>query len=156
MSEKFSVKEVVEQAVRAEQLGYRFYTEMAERFRENARLHDLFATLAGKELIHERNFKELHDCVGDAEPEGWEDVSEYMRAFVESEFFLGSGKALTSMERIRTPAEAVNFAIGFEKETLLYFLGVRDAVKQREIVDEIINEERSHVMWLNRFKERFL
>lgn len=56
------------------------------------------------------------------------------------------------MDGIKTAADAVNYALGFEKETLLYFYGVRDAVKEKDVVDEVINEEKSHIMWLNAFK----
>ena len=48
--------------------------------------------------------------------------------------------------------DAVKFALGFEKETLLYFWELRSLVKEKEIVDEVINEEKSHIMWLDTFK----
>lgn len=150
--EKFTIREALEQAVQTEKLGYQFYTAMVKRFKENERLDKLFTTLAEKELRHEKTYSDLKDTVGDAEPEGWEDISQYMRAMVESEFFLGKNKSLPSMNRINTIEDAVNFALGFEKETLLYFYGIRDAVREKEIVDEIINEEKSHIMWLNSFK----
>jgi len=158
MSEKvFSVSEVVEMAVRTERLGYDFYTEMADRFKEDKALSQLFSTLAEKERIHEEKYRELHGMIGEETPEGWEDVSEYMRAFVESEFFLGGGeKALQRMRAVGDVAGAVEFALGFEKETLLYFLGLRDAVRQKEIVETIIAEERTHIMWLNKFKRENL
>ena len=154
--ERFSIREVIEQAVRTERLGYEFYSSMAERFREKERVKDLFDTLAHKEKIHEERFRELQGIIGDEEVEGWEDVSEYMRALVESRFFLGSEKALARMRDAKDAAEAVEFALAFEKETLLYFIALRKAVREKEIVDEIINEEQSHIMWLNRFKGRFL
>jgi rubrerythrin len=50
--------------------------------------------------------------------------------------------------------DAIKFAIGFEKETMLYFMGLKDAVKNKEIVDEIINEEKSHIRWLIAFGEK--
>ena len=150
--EKFTIREALEQAVQTEKLGYQFYTAMAKRFKENERLDKLFTTLAEKELRHEKTYSDLKNTVGDAEPEGWEDISQYMRAMVESEFFLGKNKALPSMDKLNTIEDAVNFAIGFEKETLLYFYGIRDAVREKEIVDEIINEEKSHIMWLSSFK----
>ena len=151
MAERFSVREVVEQAVRTERLGYDYYSEMAEKFKDDEQLANLFKTLADKELVHEQRFKELFEIIGDEEPEGWDDVSEYMRAFVESEFFLASGKAMDRIKRIKSADEAADFALQFEKETLLYYIGLRDAVKEREILDEIINEEQSHIMWINRF-----
>ncbi len=153
--ENFSVREVVEQAIRTEKLGYEFYSEMAERFREERNLSDLFKTLAEKEVLHQKRFGELLEIIGDETPENWDEVSEYMRAFVESEFFLGSEKAVARMKGVKTAAEAVEYALGFEKETLHYYIALKKVVKEKEIVDEIINEEQSHVMWLQRFKGRF-
>lgn len=150
--ERFTIREVLEQAIQTEKLGYRFYTSMAEKFKADQGLVKLFSTLAEKELRHEKTYTELKETVGDAEPEGWDEVSPYLRAIVESEFFLGTNKSLPSMEHITSVAAAVDFAIGFEKETLLYFYGVKDAVREKELVEEVINEEKSHVMWLNAFK----
>lgn len=154
--ERFSIREVIEQAVQTERLGHHFYIAMAKRFGDNEGLRKLFETLAVKELRHEKAFAELKEITVDVEPGGWEEVSQYLRAIVESEFFLGKEKSLPSLEHVKTAADAVSFAIGFEKETLLYFYAIRDAVKEKEIVDEIINEERSHIMWLNQFGGSFL
>jgi rubrerythrin len=150
--EKFSVREVIEQAVQTERLGYQFYTVMKERFKDDQALVPLFTTLAQKELTHEKTFLGLKELVGDSEPEDWQEVEPYMRAIVESEFFLGKNKALPSMESIKSIDDAVTFAMKFEKDTLLYFVGVKDLVREKELVEEIINEEKSHIMWLAAFR----
>lgn len=151
--EKYSIREAVAQAVQAEKLGYQFYTSMAERFRADEGLNSLFTVLATKELQHEKRFSELLGILKDPEPAGWEEAEQYLRAIVESEFFLGKNKSLPSMEEVKTVEDAVSFAAGFEKDTLLYFYGIRDVVKEKEVIDEIINEERSHIRWLNRFRQ---
>ncbi len=153
--QKYSIREVIEQAVQTEKLGYQFYSTTAEKFRTDDGLNKLFSTLATKELRHEKAFTELLGIIKDEEPVDWEEAEPYLRAIVESEFFLGGNKSLPSMERIKSVEEAVKFALGFEKETLLYFYWLRDAVKEKEVVEEIINEERSHIMWLNKFRESF-
>lgn len=150
---KYSIREAVAQAVQAEKLGYQFYTSMAERFRADEGLNSLFTVLAAKELQHEKRFSELLGILKDPEPAGWEEAEQYLRAIVESEFFLGKNKSLSSMGKVKTVEDVVNFAIGFEKDTLLYFYGIRDAVKEKAVVDEIINEERSHIKWLNKFRQ---
>ena len=153
--EKYSISEVIEQAVQTEKLGYQFYTTMADRFKSYGDLKKLFEKLAAKELVHEKMFSELKEISGGVELEGWEEASQYLRAIVESEFFLGSHKALPALEHVSTIEAAVNFAMGFEKETLLYFHTIRDVVKEKDVVDEIINEEKSHIMWLNAFRKSF-
>jgi rubrerythrin len=151
---KYSIDEIMEMAVQTETLGYQFYTGMAEKFKKDDGLVKLFTTLATKEKQHEKTFAGLKDMVAKhgTEPVQWEEVSNYMRAFVESEFFLGRSKALPSMDHLKTVNDAVKFALGFEKETLLYFLELRSIVKEKEVIDEIINEEKSHIMWLDTFK----
>lgn len=151
--EKYSIREAVAQAVQAEKLGYQFYISMAERFRADEGLNSLFTVLAAKELQHEKRFSELLGILKDPEPAGWEEAEQYLRAIVESEFFLGKNKSLPSMEKVKTVEDAVSFAVGFEKDTLLYFYGIRDVVKEKEVIDEIINEERSHIRWLNKFRQ---
>ena len=148
----FSVSEVIEQAVQTERLGYEFYNEMAGRFEKHEELRKLFETLAIKELHHEKFFAGLREKAGTGGAEDWDEVSHYLRAIVESEFFLGSNKSLPSLEHIKTPEEAVKFALDFEKDTLLYFYSMRDIVKEKELIDKIIIEEKSHVVWLNRMK----
>ncbi|MHB8846438.1 MAG: ferritin family protein [Nitrospirota bacterium] len=150
----YNINEIIEMAVRTEILGYRFYTTMAKKFKKNAELADLFTTLASKEKVHEKTFSGLKKMVAKSGPEPveWDEVTNYMRAFVESEFFLGRTKSLPSMTRIRSVKDAVKFALGFEKETLLYFMELRKIVKEKEVVDEVINEEKSHIMWLAAFK----
>jgi rubrerythrin len=151
--EKYSISEVIEQAVQTEKLGYQFYTAMADRFKADSGLKKLFEKLAAKELVHEKRFSELKEMSGIPEPDGWEEASQYLRAIVESEFFLGSHKSLPDLKQVNTVGIAVDFAMGFEKETLLYFHTIRDVVREKDVVDEIINEEKSHIMWLNAFRK---
>ncbi|MCK5511683.1 MAG: hypothetical protein KAI96_02680, partial [Thermodesulfovibrionia bacterium] len=87
--EHFSIREIIEQAVQTERLGNGFYSNMAQRFKENDKLKNLFELLATKERQHEIKFSELKNKIKDEEPEGWEEASQYLRAIVESEFFLG-------------------------------------------------------------------
>ncbi|UCF87487.1 MAG: hypothetical protein JSV71_01895 [Nitrospiraceae bacterium] len=63
--EQFSVREVIEQAIQTEKLGFAFYTEVSKRFEKNGELKGLFETLALKEKKHERTFSELKEKVKD-------------------------------------------------------------------------------------------
>lgn len=150
--ENYSINEVLEQAVQTEKLGYEFYTSMAKRFAENEELGKLFDTLALKERSHEKRFQDLKETVKDDKLTDWYEVSKYLRVIVESEFFIGKEKSLPSLGHVTTISDAVEFALGFEKETLLYFYALRDVVQEKNAVDEIISEEKSHIAWLGNFK----
>ncbi len=152
---KYSIDEILEMAIQTEKLGYQFYNGMADKFKKDAGLVKLFTTLASKEKTHERTFTNLKDTVAKSgiEPVDWDEITKYMRAFVESEFFLGSGKSLPNMDHLKTVADVVRFALGFEKETLLYFMELRAVVKEKAPVDAVIDEEKSHIVWLDQFRK---
>ena len=152
--DKFSTREVIEQAVQTERLGCEFYTAMAKRFKENDKLKNLFEMLAVNEQQHEKRFSELKNKIKikNEEVEGWEDVSQYLRAIVESEFFLGKNKSLPSLEHVKTIVDALNFALGFEKETLLYYHSLKDIIDEKDVMNDIIKEEKQHIIWLHELK----
>jgi rubrerythrin len=150
--EKFSIREIIEQAIQTEKLGNEFYTKMAEKFHDNKELKKLFETLSAHEIRHGNSFIALREKMRDEEPEGWDEVTLYLRAIVDSEFFLGKDKCLPSLEYVKTASEAVDFALCFERETLLYYYALREATKEKEILDKIITEEKSHIIWLNNLK----
>ena len=149
----FSIREVVEQAVQTEKIGEEFYRTMAKRFQDNNELKKLFELLAAHEIKHGKSFAELKNTLADQEPEGWDEVTLYLKAIVDSEFFLGKDKCLPSMEHVQTAAQAVGFALCFERETLLYYYALRETTKEKSLIDSIIREERSHIVWLNNLKQ---
>lgn len=151
--ENYSVTEIIEQAVQTEKLGYEFYISMANRFEKDEKFRELFETLAVKEQEHEKTFADLKESAEEQMPEGWDEASKYLRAIVESEFFLGTNKSLPSLEHLETIEDAVRFAMGFEKETLLYFHSLKDIVKEKGPINRIIDEEKSHILWLSEFKK---
>ncbi len=151
--ENYSITEVIEQAVQTEKLGYEFYVSMANKFEKDDKFRKLFETLAAKEEEHEKTFTSLKERVGDKNLEGWEEASQYLRAIVESEYFLGKNKSLPSLDHLETIDDVLHFAIGFEKETLLYFLNLKDFIEDKKIITEIINEEKSHIVWLSEFRK---
>jgi rubrerythrin len=152
--ENYTITEILEQAIQTEELGFRFYSQLAEKFHKNQELKSLFSRLAGQETEHKATFNRLMDESENPElvNDGWEEISHYMRAVVESEFFLGNQKTLPSMDKVLTVKDAVKLAISFEKETLLYFLGLRDVVAEQALVDKVIDEERRHIKLLAAFK----
>jgi len=151
----FSVREVIEQAIQTEKTGNEFYTAMAKKFHENNELKKLFETLAAQEIRHEQVFTALKNKVKDEALEGWDEVSLYLKAIVDSEFFLGKDKSLSAVRNVNSSAEAIKFALGFERETLLYYYGLRDMIQEKKVIDEVIKEEKSHIVWLGDLRKSF-
>jgi hypothetical protein len=114
--ERYSIREVVDQALQTERLGYQFYTMMIQNFEKEEEMRKLFSHLAIEEKKHEKTFEDMLALVKDEEPANWEEAEQYLSAIVESEFFLGKNKALPSMEHVKTVADAVDFALEFEEK----------------------------------------
>ena len=153
---KFSVREVIEQAVQTEKLGHEFYARMAEKFSEHHEMKKLFDLLATHEVKHGNSFTALMEKVKQDQPEGWDEVTLYLKALVDSEFFLGKDKCLPSLEHVKTPAEALDMALCFERETLLYYYTLREAIQEKDLIDQIIREERSHIVWLKNLQKNLV
>lgn len=148
--QNYSIQEIVEQAIQTERLGYEFYRTLAGMFAEEKELAKLFEYLAAQEVLHEKSFSAMKERVFNVENVDWEEASHYLRAIVESEFFLGNKKALPSLTNIKNRKEALRHALSFEKETLLYFYAMREIIAEHGILDGIINEEKAHIRELSK------
>jgi hypothetical protein len=86
-------------------------------------------------------------------PDNWGEAAKYLRAIVESEFFLGDNKVLPNFGHLETAEDVINYAITFEKVTLLYYLELKDVVDDQEAIYDIINEEKGHIVWLSDYRK---
>ena len=51
---------------------------------------------------------------------------------------------------------ALDMALCFERETLLYYHALREALREKDLIDQIIREERSHIVWLRNLQKSFI
>ena len=113
---------------------------------------DLFEYLADQELIHRKLFQGLSSAivVTDIDATTWDEAMEYIAATVDREFFAPEAK-IHAIPLGATDGERIHQAIEFEKQTLLFFYGLRDLVRRanQEAVDEIIDQEKSHIRRLS-------
>jgi len=152
---KFSVREVIEQAIQTEKRGNEFYATMAKKFQDKSELKKLFELLAAHETRHGQSFSDLAGRLGEEDPQDWEEITLYLEALVDSEFFLGKDKCLPSMEHVKTARDAIDFALCFERETLLYYYALKEGTKEKDIIEKIIQEEKSHIVWLSNLRKSF-
>jgi rubrerythrin len=147
----FSVKQLLEMAVRDEETGVAFYTALAEGA-GNAGLRVLYSTLAAQEEHHAERFAAMAASAA-AEPTPPEQYpgqwASYLQALLDSRAFPTPAAAA---EHARTLGDAgsLRVALEMEKATLLFFLEMRAAVGERhaEVLDAIVDEERGHVAQL--------
>jgi rubrerythrin len=148
--ETFRASEVYEVAVQIEQNGEKLYRHAASVV-DDPKLKDVFGYLADEEVNHQRLFEGLAKKVEEYQaPETYPgEYCSYVRAYAEGVVF-PPAKMDEEMKKISSAADAVEFGIQREIESILYYLEVRNFVpeNQREDIDKIIQEERKHYLRL--------
>jgi rubrerythrin len=145
----FQAADIVELAMQVEKSGETFYRAVADKVK-SAESRELFEYLADQEVIHYQVFSKLSRSVQEnpfMTDEEWDLYMDYLNGTVQSAFFEGADKALALAETVTDERQAINMAIGFEKETLLFFYDLRDRIpdKDRPFVEKIVAEEKRHV-----------
>ena len=150
MTIKFSGQEVVELAVQIEKNGYEFYNEMLKRAKAKP-VVDLLTYLRDEEDEHASTFRKLYGLLGPkAGPYGDEEALRYMKALADSRVFSDTNGLMDMIRQAKDEREILGLAMGFEKESLLYFYGMLDWVEADEkgVVIKLIEEEKEHLQKL--------
>ncbi len=126
MSVFFSSMELVKIAVRNEEMGFDFYRLAAERAK-TPELKRLFDDLAVQEQAHKEKFlgfmKSIQEPAQPAErPADPDETGRYIAAMTDNRLFDGPDKNIALATKASDEKSAVEFALGFEKDTLLFFL----------------------------------
>jgi rubrerythrin len=148
----FQAADIVELAMQVEQSGEAFYNAVAAKV-ETSEARELFEYLAGQEVVHYQIFQRLSQTVREAPfmtDEEWNLYQDYLNGTVQSAFFQGTDKALALAETVSDSQTAIQMAIGFEKETLLFFYDLRERIPgaDRPVVQAVIAEEKRHIQRL--------
>jgi rubrerythrin len=140
--------EIVEIAVRLEEEGEAFYNAAAGRT-ATAELRALFEELAIQEQYHRRAFQQMGRDMAQLalSDEQWEQFQAYTGALLEQRVFDKPEGALAQAVEAQDEKEALQAALGFEKETLQFYRELWGVVRgaDRQTVDRIIAEEEVHI-----------
>jgi rubrerythrin len=145
----FQAADIVELAMQVEKSGEAFYRAVAAQV-QSSESRELFEYLAGQETLHYKVFSKLSQSVQEnpfMTDEEWDLYMDYLNGTVQSAFFEGADKALALAETVTDERQAIHMAIGFEKETLLFFYDLRDRIpdKDRPFVEKVVDEEKRHI-----------
>lgn len=146
MYHKFNAKEIFEMAEQIERNGYEFYKNAAETVKD-ADIKDFLLELAEMEVKHENTFKEMKNSLSGKEKEEvvfdpYDESALYIQALADTRVFYEKEIDTTSAE------EVLKEAIVAEKESIVFYLGMKDMVPQdsgKAKLDDIIREEMSHI-----------
>jgi rubrerythrin len=144
--------EVVEIAIRLEESGEAFYTAAAEKAND-LDVKALFQQLALQEMYHRRAFQQMDRGTVQAvlTADQWEEFQAYTGALLQQSFFDRPEDALNVAARAEDERTALQAALNFEKETLLFFYELKDVVRNpgQQVVERIIQQEKRHIRRLS-------
>lgn len=155
----YSVNEIIEMAIQIERSGFAFYHEATKRKDLDEKSKDILTYLRDEELNHEKTFLKLRDemdMVNLELSQDWELVAAYLKTIVDGRIFNDENAAIHKATRAKDIHALLDYAISFEKDTLLYFHAIKDNISNQKALDalrRIINEEVSHVLKLNDYKK---
>lgn len=145
-------EEIIEIAMRLEEEGEAFYNAAAKQA-TTTQIKDLFEELAIQEQYHYRAFQQMgRDIVRTAlSDEQWDQFQEYTGALLNQRILDKPDGSLSKATSVQDEREALEAALGFEKETLEFYQGLRDVVREadQQTVDRIIGEEEQHIRRLS-------
>lgn len=157
MSITFNADEVFEMAEAIERNGATFYREAATKA-SSQKIKDLFLTMAVMEDAHLKTFQEMRQGLRGQEkgetafdPDG--EASMYLQTMADSKGSEGMKNPTEKLTGNESEEELLNIAIGAEKNSVLYYVGLRELVSAKagkDKVEAIIKEEVRHVADLRR------
>jgi len=151
MSYDFNADEIFEMAEQMERNGAQFYRDAAETAADSSN-KEMLIGLSKMEVAHEKMFESMRAELTAADkastvfdPTG--EASLYLRALVDSRVFFKKEIDVTSM------VEILKSAIEAEKDSIVFYLGMKEAVAEdlgKDRIDVIIKEEMGHIQVLSK------
>ncbi len=152
----FSGRELINIGIRIEKNGAAFYDTLAD-CAQKAPVKSLYRQLAAKEREHVGAFEKMLGSVGEYQPpETFTDEYEaYLKALVDSLVFTDEKQACDLARKMRGDAEAIQTALTAEKDSILFYVEMRDLVSasERHVVDRLIAEEKAHMRELTKLEK---
>ena len=159
MGNIFSASEIVELGIQIEKNGRDFYNALC-RQTKNIPAVELFKFLAGEEEKHIKVFQGLLEKTEKYEPPEIyaDEYLAYMNALAGDYVFTQKNKGEEIAKGIKTDKEAVEVGTGFEKDSIIFYEGMKKAVPEYSfaVVEELIRQEQSHLRQLTDLKEKIV
>ncbi len=157
VSISFSGSELINIAIGIERRGIAFYDIMTKSTDSDA-ARDAFRHLADMERGHIQVFQDMlseADKYQPSETSSAEDA-DYLRALIDSAVFSDDMITSEMATEADSDVEAMELAISAEKDSILFYYGMRDIMPRRAqpMVNKIITEEKSHLAELSALKKR--
>ena len=156
MGNIFSGSEIVKLGIQIEKNGRDFYDVLSKQSQDE-RTGKVFRYLKGEEEKHIIVFQKILVSLEKTEPqESYEgEYLNYMKALADEHVFTKKGKGKEIARAVKADAEAIDIGIGFEKDSIVFYEGMKKVVPEYDIkiVEELIRQEQGHLKQLTDLKD---
>ena len=160
MSFDFNTDEVFQIGVQIETNGQKFYETIAKNTSDPS-VQKLFLDLAKWESQHIELFKKLRQRLPDSAKRGDlfdpnQELHLYLKATADSHVFIRNKDIQKLASTCKTPIEALDFAVTFEKDSVVFYTTMKKLVPEhlgKGEMDTLIDEEISHIFLLTQKKK---
>lgn len=150
----FNADEVLEMAEQVERNGSAFYRKAAKN---NANGRKILLQIAEQEDQHLASFRQMRRklTAKDKESASFDPNNEgglYLKAMADSRVFDPGKDPAEKLKGNEGLAEILNIAIGLEKDSIIFYLGLKEMVPPKlgeKRISAIIKEEMKHIRWLS-------
>lgn len=156
MTKKYSITEVLQIGVEIEKNGRDFYEELV-KFSDDEDSINIFTYLAEQESNHITAFKKMLDSVENYEQQEVypEEYFSYLGKLASENVFTKDNEGKKAAQSVKTPIEAVDLGIKFEKDSISLFEAMKKVVplENKSIINSLIAQEHGHLKDLLEIKE---
>lgn len=157
MANVFGAVEVIDMGIEKEKRRRDFYGMVAKKFSEKA-MKDLFARLRDWEDTHIKKFRQIRSGVEESETmESYSgEARTYMQSIVDDKLYKEVSPKSFS-KNVRTPIKAIRYGIIFEKDAILFFGELLKYMTSHHVekIQELIGEEKKHLIYLSKLKHDY-
>jgi rubrerythrin len=161
MSFDFNADEIFQIGIQIETNGQKFY-EMASRNISEPSGQKLFLDLAKWESEHIKLFEKLREGLPDSAKRGDffdpnQELHLYVKATADSHVFMRRKDIPELTSRCKTPLEALDLALAFEKDSVVFYTTMKKLVPEglgKAEIETLIDEEISHIFILVQEKRK--
>ncbi len=161
MSVKYNLDEIFEIAIRIEENGAAFYNK-ASSLQADPKTAGILQDLAGMEDDHKATFQNMRSAANtestvDSEFDPYLESVTYLHTAADAHGGEGSVSVTASLTGDESLKDILQTAVGLEKDSIVFYLGIRNNVANKadvEKIDEIISEEKDHLTTLASLRKR--
>lgn len=157
MANVFSAAEIIDIGIVKEKKRRDFYGYTADKFKEKE-MKDLFSKLRDWEGEHVKKFTDIRNSTETYEiKESYQgEFASYMK-FVVDDMLYNQVSAQWFAKNVKESIAAIQYGIGFEKDAILFFSELLKYMmgSNKEKIEELINEEKKHLIYLSELKAKY-